>query len=175
MIDTLLTHHLLKAIPVNATLILVGDVNQLPSVGPGNVLKDIISSGAVPVVFLTDIFRQAQDSSIIVNAHLINKGVIPKPDTERSERTDFYFIQKDEPEEVLKVILELLSGRIQKAFGFDPVDDVQVLSPMNRGTVGARNLNMELQQILNPGEDGITRGGRNFRVDDKVMQIRNNL
>jgi exodeoxyribonuclease V alpha subunit len=174
MIDTVLMHHLLKAVPVHATLILVGDVNQLPSVGPGNVLKDIIASGAVPVVFLTEIFRQAQDSSIIVNAHLINKGVIPALDTARTERTDFYFIQKDEPEEVLKVILELLSGRIQRAFGLDPIDDVQVLSPMNRGTVGARNLNIELQQILNPGEDGITRGGRNFRIDDKVMQIRNN-
>lgn len=174
MIDTVLMHHLLKAVPVHATLILEGDVNQLPSVGPGNVLKDIISSGAVPVVFLTEIFRQAQDSSIIVNAHLINKGVIPKLDADRHERTDFYFIQKDEPEEALKVILELLSGRIQRAFGFDPIDDVQVLSPMNRGTVGARNLNVELQQILNPREDGMTRGGRNFRINDKVMQIRNN-
>ncbi len=116
----------------------MGDVNQLPSVGPGNVLKDIIASGAVPVVFLTEIFRQAQDSSIIVNAHLINKGVIPALDTARSERTDFYFIQKDEPEEVLKVILELLSGRIQRAFGFDPIDDVQILSPMNRGLSALR-------------------------------------
>ena len=174
MIDTVLMHHLLKAVPVHATLILVGDVNQLPSVGPGNVLKDIIASGALPVVFLTEIFRQAQDSSIIVNAHLINKGVIPALDNARSASTDFYFIQKEEPEEALKVILELLSGRIQRAFGLDPIDDVQVLSPMNRGTVGARNLNIELQQVLNPREDGITRGGRNFRINDKVMQIRNN-
>ena len=107
MIDTVLMHHLLKAVPVHATLILVGDVNQLPSVGPGNVLKDIIASGAVPVVFLTEIFRQAKDSSIIVNAHLINKGVIPALDTSRTAPTDFYFIQKEEPEEALQVILEL--------------------------------------------------------------------
>lgn len=174
MIDTVLMHHLLKAVPVNATLILVGDVNQLPSVGPGNMLKDIIASGAVPVVFLTEIFRQAQDSSIIVNAHLINKGLMPALDTSRTAPTDFYFIQKDEPEEALQVILELAGGRIQRAFRLDPVDEVQVFSPMNKGTVGARNLNMELQKLLNPREDGVTRGGRNFRINDKVMQIRNN-
>ncbi len=174
MIDTVLMHNLLKAVPIHATLILVGDVNQLPSVGPGNVLKDIIASGAVPVVSLTEIFRQAKDSSIIVNAHLINQGVIPALDTTRGSSSDFYFIQKEEPEEALAVILELLNGRIKRAFGFDPIDDVQVLTPMNRGSVGASNLNVELQKVLNPREDGITRGGRNFRVDDKVMQIRNN-
>ncbi len=174
MIDTVLMHNLLKAVPIDATLILVGDVNQLPSVGPGNVLKDIIASGAIPVVSLTEIFRQAKDSSIIVNAHLINQGVIPGLDTTRGSSSDFYFIQKEEPEEALPVILELLNGRIKRAFGFDPLDDVQVLTPMNRGTVGARNLNIELQKILNPREDGITRGGRNFRINDKVMQIRNN-
>ena len=174
MIDTVLMHNLLKAVPIHATLILVGDVNQLPSVGPGNVLKDIISSGAVPVVSLTEIFRQAKDSSIIVNAHLINQDVIPALDTTRGSASDFYFIQKEESEEALPVILELLNGRIKRAFGFDPLDDVQVLTPMNRGTVGARNLNIKLQKILNPREDGITRGGRNFRINDKVMQIRNN-
>jgi exodeoxyribonuclease V alpha subunit len=174
MIDTVLMHHLLKAVPIHATLILVGDVNQLPSVGPGNVLKDIISSGAVPVVFLTEIFRQAKDSSIIVNAHLINKGLMPALDTSRTAPTDFYFIQKDGPEEALQVILDLVSGRIQRAFRLDPVDEVQVLSPMNKGSVGTRNLNLELQKLLNPREDGVTRGGRNFRINDKVMQIRNN-
>jgi exodeoxyribonuclease V alpha subunit len=174
MIDTVLMHHLLKAVPIHATLILVGDVNQLPSVGPGNVLKDIIASGTVPVAFLTEIFRQAKDSAIIVNAHRINEGVIPDLDASRTAATDFYFIWKEEPEEALQVILELLSGRIQRAFGFDPTDDLQVLSPMNRGTAGPRNLNIELQKILNPREDGITRGGRNFRINDKVMQIRNN-
>ena len=137
MIDTVLMHNLLKAVPIHATLILVGDVNQLPSVGPGNVLKDIIASGAVPVVSLTEIFRQAKDSSIIVNAHLINQGVIPALDATRGSSSDFYFIQKEEPEEALPVILELLNGRIKRAFGFDPLDDVQVLTPMNRGTVGA--------------------------------------
>lgn len=173
MIDTILMHHLLKSVPIHATLILVGDVNQLPSVGPGSVLQDIIASGAVPVVRLTEIFRQAKNSAIIVNAHSINEGRIPV-DTPRDAVTDFYFIRKDEPEEALQLIMELVEGRIQKAFGFDPVDDVQVLSPMNRGTVGAKNLNIELQEILNPREDGITRGGRNFRINDKVMQIRNN-
>jgi exodeoxyribonuclease V alpha subunit len=174
MIDTVLMHHLLKAVPLHATLILVGDVNQLPSVGPGSVLKDIIASGALPVVCLTEIFRQAKDSSIIVNAHLISKGVIPSLDTNQSSSSDFFFIHKEEPEDALRIILELAAGRIQKAFGLDPVDEVQVLSPMNRGTVGARNLNIELQKILNPREDGITKAGRDFRINDKVMQIRNN-
>ncbi len=174
MIDTVLMYHLLKAVPLNATVILVGDVNQLPSVGPGNVLKDIISSGAVPVVQLNEIFRQAKDSAIIVNAHLINKGVIPLLDTTEQTQTDFYFIQKDEPEGAVSIILELVGGRIKKAFGFDPIDDVQVLTPMNRGTVGAHNLNIELQKVLNPREDGITRGAKTLSIDDKVMQIRNN-
>ena len=174
MIDTVLMYHLLKAVPLHATVILVGDVNQLPSVGPGNVLKDIISSGAVPVVRLNEIFRQAKDSAIIVNAHLINRGVIPPLDSTGQTQTDFYFIQKDEPEGALAIILELVSGRIKKAFGLDPIDDVQVLTPMNRGTVGAHNLNIELQKVLNPREDGITRGARTLRTDDKVMQIRNN-
>ena len=154
--------------------ILVGDVNQLPSVGPGSVLKDIIDSGAVPVVTLTEIFRQAQDSTIIVNAHLINSGSMPILQPSGEGRNDFYFIEKTEPEEALRIILELVGGRIRNAFGFDPIDEVQILTPMNRGLVGTANLNVELQKALNPREDGVTRGGRNFRVDDKVMQIRNN-
>ena len=174
MIDTVLMYQLLKAVPVDATLILVGDVNQLPSVGPGSVLKDIIDSGAVPVATLTEIFRQAQDSTIIVNAHLINSGVMPRLQPSDEGRNDFYFIEKTEPEDALRIILELVGGRIRKAFGFDPIDDVQILTPMNRGMVGTTNLNVELQKALNPREDGVTRGGRNFRVDDKVMQIRNN-
>ena len=174
MIDTVLMYHLLRAVPKHATLILVGDVNQLPSVGPGSILKDIIGSGAVPVVRLTEIFRQAKDSSIIVNAHLINKGVIPQIETSGAGQTDFYFIHKEEPEEALQVILELMSGRIQRAFGFDPIDEVQVLTPMNRGLVGTQNLNIQLQSTLNPREDGITRGARSLRIGDKVMQIRNN-
>ncbi|MFA6221709.1 MAG: ATP-dependent RecD-like DNA helicase [Desulfomonilaceae bacterium] len=174
MIDTVLMYNLLKAVPLHSTLILIGDVNQLPSVGPGNVLQDIIESGAVPVVRLVEIFRQAQDSSIIVNAHLINSGVIPRLEASTEGWSDFYFIEKNEPEEALATILKLVCERIQKAFGFDPIDDVQILTPMNRGTVGASNLNLELQKALNPGEEGVMRGGRSFRINDKVMQIRNN-
>ena len=173
MIDIVLMHHLLKAIPANATLILVGDVDQLPSVGPGSVLMDIINSGAVPVVRLNEIFRQAQESSIIVNAHRINSGLMPytKP---RGKTEDFYFIEQQEPEDALKVLLEVVAERIPKRFGFDPVDDIQVLSPMHRGLVGAGNLNAELQKALNPQSAGIQRGGRQYSVNDKVMQIKNN-
>jgi exodeoxyribonuclease V alpha subunit len=174
MIDTILMHHLLKAIPPTATFILVGDVNQLPSVGAGNVLKDIIRSGAVKVVELNEIFRQAQQSSIIVNAHKINQGMIPSPKPSGQELDDFYFIEQEDPEEVLRIILELARERIPKRFGFYRLDDIQVLTPMHRGSVGAGNLNVELQKALNPGEDAVTRGGRNFRVNDKIMQIRNN-
>jgi exodeoxyribonuclease V alpha subunit len=173
MIDTVLMHHLLKAVPATATLILVGDVNQLPSVGPGNVLKDIIASGAVPVVELTEIFRQAQESSIIVNAHKINSGLMPSLKSSREKLDDFYFIEQEDPEEVLKLIVELTKERIPRRFGLDPVDDIQVLTPMHKGTVGAGNLNDQLQKALNPAEGGMSRGGRNFLVDDKVMQIKN--
>ena len=174
MIDTILMHHLLKALPRTATLILVGDVNQLPAVGAGNVLKDIISSGAVKVVKLNEIFRQAQESSIIVNAHKINQGILPSLKSSKQELDDFYFIEQNDPEEVLGIILELTRERIPKRFGFDSIDDIQVLTPMHRGVVGAENLNLELQKALNPGEDVVARGGRTFRVNDKVMQIRNN-
>ena len=173
MIDTILMHHLLKAIPPKATFILVGDVNQLPSVGAGNVLRDIIASGAVPVVELNEIFRQAKESLIIVNAHKINKGILPslKPS---GPKDDFYFIEQEDPEEVLRIILELVKERVPRRFGLDPVDDIQVLTPMHRGTVGAGNLNAELQKALNPGQDGVIRGNRNFRINDKVMQVKNN-
>jgi exodeoxyribonuclease V alpha subunit len=174
MIDTILMHHLLKAIPRQATFILVGDVNQLPSVGAGNVLKDIINSQAVPVVELNEIFRQAQESLIIVNAHKINDGIIPSLKASGEKLEDFYFIEKEDPEEVLKLILEFTTERIPKRFNFDPFDEIQILTPMHRGVVGASNLNITLQQVLNPREDGITRGGKNFRINDKVMQIRNN-
>lgn len=174
MIDTILMHHLLKAIPKQATCILVGDVNQLPSVGSGNVLKDIIDSQAVPVVELNEIFRQARESLITVNAHKINNGVMPSLKASGEKLEDFYFIEKEDPEEVLKLILDLTTERIPKRFGFNPIDEIQVLTPMHKGIVGASNLNTTLQQVLNPREDGITRGGRNFRISDKVMQIRNN-
>lgn len=176
MIDTILMYHLLKAIPPFTTFILVGDVNQLPPVGPGNILKDIIASGAVPVVALDKIFRQAQTSRIIVNAHKINEGVVPPLDTAYSEdpHNDFYFIEQEDPEKILAIILELTKVRIPQRFGFDPVDEIQVLTPMHRGVVGSGNLNRKLQAVLNPGADGITRGERLHRVNDKVMQIRNN-
>ncbi len=173
MIDTILMHHLLKAIPPTATLILVGDVNQLPSVGAGNVLKDIISSGAVPTVRLHDIFRQAKESMIIVNAHKINNGRIPSLKT-TDAGDDFFFIEQEDPEDVLRIILELIEDRIPKRFGFDSIDDIQVLTPMHRGTIGAENLNVELQKTLNPEIDGLVRGNRTYRINDKVMQIKNN-
>jgi len=173
MIDTLLMHQLLKAVPAAATFILVGDVNQLPSVGPGNVLNDIIGSGAVPVVKLSKIFRQARASQIVVNAHRINNGVLPQYDPSLPEN-DFYFIAQEDPEQVLKTITELVQSRIPRRFGFDPVDDIQVLTPMHKGVVGTVNLNRELQKTLNPREDGVVRGESIYRVNDKVMQIKNN-
>jgi exodeoxyribonuclease V alpha subunit len=176
MIDTTLMYHLLKAVPQTASLILVGDVNQLPSVGPGNVLNDIIASSAVPVVVLDKIFRQAKTSQIVVNAHRINAGQIPSTPTGRAAdlQTDFYFIEQEDPEKILDIILELSRKRIPRHFGFDPLDDIQVLTPMHRGSLGAGNLNQKLQAALNPGAGGVTRGETIFRLNDKVMQVRNN-
>ncbi len=173
MIDTILMHHLLKAIPPRATFILVGDVNQLPSVGAGNVLHDIIASGAVPVMELNEIFRQARESLIIVNAHKINQGLMPAFKPSGHKLADFYFIEQEESEKVLGIILELVKERFPKRFGFDPINDIQVLTPMHKGMVGAENLNLELQNALNPGPDSLSRGGKNFRINDKVMQIQN--
>ncbi|MBW2238167.1 MAG: ATP-dependent RecD-like DNA helicase [Deltaproteobacteria bacterium] len=173
MIDTILMHHLLKAIPTFATVVLVGDVNQLPSVGAGNVLNDIIASGTIPVVELNEIFRQAQESRIVVNAHKINSGILPVFENHEAGN-DFYFIQQEDPEKVLEIILELTKTRIPRRFDLDPVDDIQVLTPMHKGIVGSGNLNMALQESLNPSQEMITRGNQNFKVNDKVMQIRNN-
>jgi exodeoxyribonuclease V alpha subunit len=174
MVDTILMHYLLKAVPPGATLILVGDVNQLPSVGAGNVLKDIIDSGAVPVVTLNEIFRQARESLIVVNAHKINHGAMPLVHAEGQGDEDFFFVEQEDPEKALQIILELVSSRIPGRFGFDPVKDIQVLTPMHKGVVGAGNLNTALQEALNPGEAALVRGQSSFRVNDKVMQIRNN-
>ena len=173
MIDTILMHHLLKAVPLEATFILVGDIHQLPSVGAGNVLKDIMASGAIPVTALDKIFRQARESRIIVNAHRINGGKMPlrKPPVGKS---DFYFIEQEDPEQVLNTILDLVSQRVPDYFGFDPMHDVQVLTPMHRGVVGSGNLNLSLQNRLNQNTRGIERGNRAFRIGDKVMQIKNN-
>jgi exodeoxyribonuclease V alpha subunit len=175
MVDTLLMYHLLKAIPFQAHLILVGDVDQLPSVGPGNVLRDIIDSGIFTIVRLTEIFRQAQESMIIVNAHRVNQGEFPiLKEIERKETADFYFIQEEDPEKALNQILTLCCERIPKHFGFHPIRDIQVLTPMHKGTIGAINLNIELQKSLNPDQQGITHGSRTFKLQDKVMQIVNN-
>lgn len=173
MIDTILMHHLLKAARPGTIFILVGDVNQLPSVGAGNVLNDIIASGTVSVAALTEIFRQARNSQIIINAHRINAGQMPIYPTDSSE-TDFYFIQQEDPEKVLDIILEMIKIRIPRRFGFDPMDDIQVLTPMHKGIVGAGNLNTRLQKELNSQGAGILRGGREYRVNDKIMQIKNN-
>ncbi len=174
MVDTVLMHHLLKAVPQEATLVLVGDVNQLPSVGAGNILADIIASHVVPVVRLNEIFRQAQQSQIIMNAHRINNGFLPKTDVKNDENTDFYFIDQKSPERVLEIILELAANRIPQKFGIDAIDEIQVLSPMHKGLVGTANLNIELQKRLNPQKDSILYGNTTFHCHDKVMQIRNN-
>ena len=173
MVDVLLMQALLKAISDHAALLIVGDVDQLPSVGPGQVLADIISSGAVPVVRLTEIFRQAAQSRIVTSAHRINQGSIPdlsKPEGD----SDFYFVQADDPETAVLRIIELVKTRIPQRFGLDPIRDIQVLCPMNRGGVGARSLNIELQAALNPGNElKIERFGWTFAPGDKVMQIEN--
>ena len=178
MIGAILIHHLLKAIPKTATLILVGDINQLPSVEAGNVLRDIIHSNIFPVAELTDIFRQAKESLIIVNAHKINQGEFPSlKNFSPSQRQDFYFIEQEDPEQALKLIMYMISERIPKTFGLNTFDDVQVITPMHRGVIGSENLNSELQNELNPPTPSltqITRGGRTFREGDKVMQIKNN-
>jgi exodeoxyribonuclease V alpha subunit len=174
MVDTLLLHHLLKAVPRGATLILVGDANQLPSVGPGNVFRDLITSSAIPVVELTEIFRQAQESLIIVNAHRINRGEMPLWKPGPDNLADFFFLEQEDPQDVLRVLVEMVKERIPRRFGFDPVDEIQVLTPMHRGLVGSAALNQALQQELNPGQEGLDRGGRLYKVNDKVMQIKNN-
>ncbi len=175
MVDTFLMYHLVKAVPMTAALILVGDIYQLPSVGPGNVLRDMIDSKQVPVVFLQEIFRQARESLIIVNAHRINQGFSPTiSDSKRDTLQDFYFIQQEDPEKVLSTILELCCERIPDRFKLDPLSDIQVLTPMHKGIIGTTNLNRVLQQTLNPSDDIIERMGRTFKRGDKVMQIRNN-
>jgi len=170
MIDLLLMYNLLKAIPDRMTLIMVGDVDQLPSVGAGNVLRDVIESDCFPVVRLTRIFRQAQTSRIIMNAHRINAGKMP--DLSNGKMTDFFFMERKEPEQVVQTIAELVKTRLPRSYHTTP-GDIQVLTPMQRGETGAANLNQVLQEQINPGETGLRRGGYLFRVRDKVMQIRN--
>jgi len=175
MLDVVLMHALVKAVPRAAGLILVGDVDQLPSVGPGAVLRDIIASGLSRVICLTDIFRQARESRIVLNAHRINRGEFPScPDWEGHERSDCYLLLRDEPEEVQAAILELVARGLPLRHRVDPIDDVQVLSPMQKGPIGALQLNQALQALLNPSGPEILRGGRLYRLGDRVMQIRNN-
>lgn len=174
MVDIALMNRLLAAVPDKAALMIVGDVDQLPSVGPGAVLSDIIDSGKVPTVRLTEIFRQAATSRIIVNAHRINKGDMPLK-AEGAELSDFYFIPANTPEEIHEKLLQVVTERIPKRFGMHPVKDIQVLTPMNRGGIGARSLNAELQMKLNEkGEPKITRFGTTFAPGDKVIQTVNN-
>src|ERR1700680_4583126 len=173
MVDVMLMQALMKAAPDKAALLIVGDIDQLPSVGPGQVLADIIASGAVPIVRLTEVFRQAARSQIIVSAHRINQGLLP--DVRKPEGTsDFYFVQADEPDVAVPRIVDLVKTRIPQRFGLNPIRDIQVLCPMNRGGVGARSLSIELQAALNPaGERKVERFGWTFAPGDKVMQIEN--
>lgn len=171
MIDLLLMNNLMKAIPAGMRLVLVGDIDQLPSVGAGNVLRDIIDSKRIPVIRLTRIFRQAQESRIVMSAHAINKGVFP--DTSNGKNTDFFFIQQEYPEQAVDTIVKLVKERLPNAYK-RPTSDIQVLTPMQRGVVGAANLNMALQTVLNPGQVSLNRSGYSFRQGDRVMQLRNN-
>ncbi|MCI8465537.1 MAG: ATP-dependent RecD-like DNA helicase [Lachnospiraceae bacterium] len=171
MIDLVLMNTLLKAVPVGMRLILVGDIDQLPSVGAGNVLRDLMDSKLVPVVRLTRIFRQARESRIVVNAHRINGG--KQPDISNGKDSDFFFIEKEGPEEAVLEIVDLVRRRLPRYYGV-PCSQIQVLTPMQRGIAGAANINLVLQEALNPGGEGLRRSGMIFCKDDKVMQIRNN-
>ncbi|MEY8525950.1 ATP-dependent RecD-like DNA helicase [Bacteroides xylanisolvens] len=171
MIDILLMNNLVKALPETMHLILVGDIDQLPSVGAGNVLRDIIDSERVPVVRLTRIFRQAQTSRIVMSAHAINEGKFP--DISNGKDTDFFFIKNDDADAVATAIVDLVKNRLPKGYHM-PLSKIQVLTPMQRGVVGSANLNLILQEALNPTKEGLSRGGYNFRKGDRVMQIRNN-
>ncbi len=171
MMDLELAHALVSALPDRCRLVLVGDVDQLPSVGPGDVLGELIRSGALPVVRLTEVFRQAATSMIVANAHRINRGQMP----ERGEGlSDFFVVEREEPEEVLAALRELVVNRIPKRFGFDPVSQIQILTPMRRGSLGADELNRTFQALLNPSGPALLRGAHLFRAGDKVMQVRNN-
>jgi exodeoxyribonuclease V alpha subunit len=176
MVDVPLMNHLLRALPASGGLLLVGDVDQLPSVGPGNVLRSIIDSGVAPVVRLTEVFRQAAHSRIIINAHRINEGQMPEV-AEQDAASDFYFVEREQPERIADTLIDVVKKRIPAKFGFNPIRDVQVLSPMNRGSLGIRELNVRLQGELNPprpGEPIVEKFGWQFRIRDKVVQTANN-
>ena len=173
MLDLHLAYQLFKAIPTNAALILIGDIDQLPSVGPGTVLADLIQSQQVPTVRLTEIFRQARHSKIIINAHRINQGQLPQTSTEHD--SDFYWIEADTPETIHQMLLQCVTERIPQRLACNPTEAIQVLTPMNRGGLGSHSLNVALQAALNPNPQyKITRFGQTFAVGDKVIQILNN-
>ena len=172
MVDTAMMNALLRAIKTSARIVVVGDVDQLPSVGAGNVLRDMIDTGLVPVVRLTEIFRQARESSIIMNAHRINQGEIP--DTQIWKEGDFFFINEPDSLAAADTISDLCTDRLPRHYGLDPFNDIQVLAPMYRGDIGVDQLNLKLQQVLNPSGISLKRGDREFRVGDKVLQTRNN-
>lgn len=172
MVDLVLMNRLIQAVPTGATVILIGDTDQLPSVGAGNVLHSLIDSERIPVVKLTEIFRQAQQSMIVTNAHLINSGEFPK--TSGADDRNFFFIEEDEPEACAEQITSLISMRLPEHFNLHPIDDIQLLCPMRRGVLGSENLNNCLQEKLNPHAEEVIRGWHTFRRGDKVMQIRNN-
>jgi exodeoxyribonuclease V alpha subunit len=176
MVDLPLMHAVLRALPEPAGLLLVGDVDQLPSVGPGSVLQDLIVSGVAPVVRLKEVFRQAASSLIITNAHRVNEGLLPEPPPPTQE-ADFYLVERNDPGAIASLLLEMVQARIPAKFGLDPRRDIQVLTPMNRGSLGVRELNLALQNALNPAQPdqaAVERFGWQFRVGDKVMQVENN-
>ncbi len=175
MVDVVLGYQFLGAVPAEACVILVGDVDQLPSVGPGSVLADLIAANVVPVVRLTEIFRQASHSQIVTAAYAVNHGQMPKLSAPEA-LTDFYFVEAEEPEAIQDLLVRLVKERIPARFGLDPKADIQVLTPMNRSVLGARNLNQVLQTALNPGDNGpeVQRFGWTFRIGDRVIQTENN-
>lgn len=172
MIDIVLMNSVLKALSHRTTLVLVGDVDQLPSVGPGCVLKSLIAAHIIPVVALQKIFRQAEKSKIVTNAHRINKGYFP--DIRNRAQGNFFFLEEDDPEQCQQLILDLVKNRLPATYGYDPIKEIQVLSPMYRGATGATQLNRRLQSELNPQEIALVRAGRSYKIGDKVMQLRNN-
>ncbi len=176
MVDTLLMFHLINAVPMTAALILVGDVFQLPSIGPGNVLSDMIKSARTPIFYLKKIFRQAHKSPIVFNAHRIRQGEFPvfKPLDPTEGLSEFYFIEQDDPNTVVTTILELCTKTIPERFNFDPVHDVQILTPMHKGVIGTTHLNQVLQEVLNPNPVIIETRGSTFKIGDKVMHLKNN-
>jgi len=176
MVDTFLMYHLIKALPMTSVLILVGDIFQLPSVGPGNVLSDMIKSKLLPVFYLKKIFRQAHESPIVVNAHRVRRGESPvlKPLDDSDGLSEFYFLEQNNQKKVVSTIVELCTRTIPERFDFDPMYEVQVLTPMHKGVIGTTNLNQVLQKVLNPNPVMIEAMGSTFKTGDKIMHLKNN-